>query len=294
MNENLYNFKQKNVEVRDLISFFSEHKIFCIALLFLLILILCAVFAPYIAPEDPSKINLAQKNIMPSSDHILGTDYLGRDVLSRLIYGANTSLSIAFITVLVSAFIGISAGLIAGYYGGIIDELISRAIDTFIPFPGMIIALAIVAFLPQGIFAIVLALTLHSWAGFARIVRNGTYSVKSREFILAAKLSGITNFQIIKKHIFPNVFAPVLILMTLDVGGVILSIAGLSYLGLGIPTDIPEWGAMISNGKEFIRSAPLLTIIPGIIVTGVVLLFNILGEELRAILNPVKEGFNDL
>lgn len=275
-------------------GFLKEYRLFSIALFVLCILILCAVTAPLISPYDPGQISLKNKNSLPSADHLLGTDYLGRDTLSRLLYGAQTSLSIAFITVLLSTGIGVSAGLLAGYYGGRVDDILSRIIDVFLPFPGLIIALAILAFIPSGMYAIILALTLHAWAGFARIVRNDTYSMKTREFVYSARLSGLTDFQIMRKHILPNIFAPVLILMTLDVGSVILSIAGLSYLGLGIPADIPEWGAMISNGKEFIRSAPLLTIIPGAVITLVVLLFNILGEELRAILNPGNDGVQDL
>jgi len=275
-------------------KFLKEYRLFSLALFFLCLLVFCAITAPVISPYDPGEIHLKNKNSLPSAEHLLGTDYLGRDTLSRLLYGAQTSLFIAFVTVLLSAGIGVSAGILAGYFGGRVDDILSRVIDVFLPFPGLIIALAILAFIPSGTYAIILALTLHSWAGFARIVRNDTYSMKTREFVYSARLSGLSDYQIMKNHILPNIFAPVLILMTLEVGGVILSIAGLSYLGLGIPADIPEWGAMISNGKEFIRSAPLLTIIPGTVITLVVLLFNILGEELRAILNPSHDGVQDL
>lgn len=289
-----YTHQSRESWVYELPGFVREHRLFSVALIGVIIVTLCAITAPAIAPYDPAQISLKTKNALPSAEHLLGTDYLGRDTLSRILYGAQTSLSIAFVTVILSAVIGVMAGMAAGYYGGKVDDIISRVIDVFLPFPGMIIALAILAFFPPGMYAIICALTLHSWAGFARIVRNDTYSMKTREFVLSARLSGLSDFKIMKNHILPNIAAPILILMTLDVGSVILSIAGLSYLGLGIPTDIPEWGAMISNGKEFIRSAPLLTIIPGIVITAVVLLFNIMGEELRSILNPVSEGVQDL
>lgn len=255
------------------------------------ILVFVAIFAPVLSPYDPTKTSLKNKLESPSSSHILGTDYLGRDVLSRILYGAQTTLTITFLVVGLSLVIGILLGMIAGYYGGIADSILSRAIDIFLPFPGILIALPMLAFMSPGILAMVIALTLNNWTTFARLIRNETYAIKNREFIHSARLSGLSDTRIMFRHLLPSIISPVIVLATIDIGSTILHISSLSFLGLGIPPNLPEWGAMVSSGKDFIRLAPLQTIIPGLVITSVVLLFNILGEEIRGMLNPAsKEG----
>lgn len=290
-------FKTRQKEDTQRSSLFQEiigHKLFAVSLIFLVIFLMCAILAPIIAPYDPLKIDIKHKIETPSIQHIFGTDYLGRDMFSRILYGARTTLTISFLTVGISVLIGISGGLLAGYYGGFLDMLLCRIIDILLPFPGMIIALALLSYIPAGIGAMVLALSFNFWASFARLIRNETYSIKNQEFVLSAKLSGLSDTRIMIRHILPNIIAPIIVLITLEIGSVILHIAALSFIGIGIPPDMPEWGAMVSAGKDFMRSAPLLTIIPGLVITAVVLLFNILGEELRKILNPLNEEVTDL
>lgn len=266
----------------------SHRKLSC-ALVLVGLLVIAAIFAPVLSPYDPTKTSLKNKLEGPSVTHILGTDYLGRDVLSRILYGAQTSLMITFLVVGISLFIGIVLGMMAGYYGGICDTVLSRAIDIFLPFPGVLIALPLLAFMSPGIGAMVLALVLNNWTTFARLIRNETYAMKNREFIHSAKLSGLSDMRIMFRHLLPNIIAPVIVLATIDIGTTILHISSLSFLGLGLPPNLPEWGSMVSAGKDFMRSAPLLTIVPGLVITSVVLLFNFIGEELRGLLNPASQ-----
>lgn len=249
-----------------------------------------ALFAPLLSPYDPNAIDLKNKNLGPSESHLLGTDYLGRDLLSRILIGARISLSIAFGVVLISLFVGIAAGCAAGYYGGFVDESISRVIDIFLSFPGVIFALTIMGVLGSGVFNLMLALSVVQWARYARLMRGQALSLKKQEFVLSAVTSGAGDFHIIRKHIVPNAIAPLLVLATIDLGHVILSIATLSFLGIGLPADVPEWGAMLSAGKEFMRTAPHQTVFPGLAITFVVVIFSILGDGIRDILDPHHEG----
>lgn len=264
---------------------FSHRTVF-IPLILLGLIAACAICAPLIAPYDPGATDLKNVVSLPSSEHLLGTDYLGRDVLSRLVYGARTSLFIALTTIAVSCIAGIVIGCVAGYRGGVVDLVLSRGIDVFIAFPGIIFALVLLGFLGPGIFNLILALSLTQWAGYARLIRGEVLSTKNEDYVLSARTVGLSDRIIMFRHILPNVVAPVLILATIDVGHVILSTATLSFFGLGVPADVPEWGSMINAGKNFMRTAPLLTIIPGLTITAVVVLFNVLGEGLRDVLDP--------
>lgn len=267
-----------------------QRKDMLFALIALLLFSGTALFAPLISPYDPNAIDLGNKNLSPSGEHLLGTDYLGRDLLSRILIGARTSLSIAFGVVLISLLIGTALGCVAGYYGGIVDESISRVIDIFLSFPGIIFALAIMGVLGSGVFNLIFALSIVQWAKYARVMRGQVLSLKKQEFVLSAVTSGADDFHIILKHIVPNAIAPLLVLATIDFGHVILSIATLSFLGIGLPADVPEWGAMLSAGKEFMRTAPYQTIFPGLAITSFVVIFSILGDGMRDILDPNHEG----
>lgn len=258
---------------------------FQVCLVLLGILIIVSLFASFLVPYDPNAISLRDKNDHPSFDHLFGTDFLGRDLFSLVVCGAQTSLLIAIATVALALSTGAVIGCIAGYYGGIVDEALSRVVDLFLAFPGIIFALALLALIGAGILNMILALSLSQWAVYARLMRGQVLSVKNLEFIQGARTGGLPDTRIMMRHIVPNAVMPVLILATLDIGHVILSIAGLSFLGLGIPPGIPEWGSMIGNGKEFLRTAPGNVIVPGLAITAVVLLFNILGEGLRDILD---------
>lgn len=257
-----------------------------ISLGLLLVIIVIAFLAPYISPYDPNVIDLSHKNLGLTVSHPMGTDYLGRDMLSRVMWGARTSLFISSCVVGVSLTIGITVGAISGYYGGILDDVISRLIDIFMSFPGLIFALAMLGALGPGVLNLVISLAMVQWSAYARLMRGQVLSVKKNEYIESAVLIGSSDAHVLRRHVIPNAIAPILALATLDLGHVILSIAALSYLGIGLPADVPEWGAILSSGKEFMRTAPFITIFPGLAITLVVVLFSVLGDGLRSILNP--------
>lgn len=265
---------------------------FLVCLVLLGMLVIVAIFAPYISPYDPEAISVRDKNQGISSVHLFGTDFLGRDLFSLTIWGARTSLFIASVSVAVALTFGCIVGCVAGYYGGLVDEVLSRCIDLLLAFPGIIFALALLAFMGAGILNLIIAITISQWAIYARLMRGQVISIKNLEYVQSARTAGLSDRRIMIRHLFPNAIMPVLILATLDIGHVILSVAGLSFLGLGIPPGIPEWGSMIGAGKEFLRTAPLNIIVPGLAITVVVLLFNVLGEGLRDIFDVHKDQVN--
>jgi peptide/nickel transport system permease protein len=260
-----------------------------ISLFALAVMALLALTAPLIAPYDPNVIELKVSLQSPSAHHLLGTDHLGRDVLSRLLYGATTSFSIALSVVSFALVMGIALGGAAGYFGGLSDDIISRIIDIFLSFPSMIFALAIIGALGSSVLNLILALALVHWASYARLMRGQVLSVKNNDYVSSARVIGASDKRILFKHILPNALAPVIVLATLDMGHVILSAAALSFLGLGIPPSIPEWGSMLNAGKEFMRTAPYLTIFPGMAITLTVVLFSLLGDGFREVLDPESE-----
>jgi peptide/nickel transport system permease protein len=266
-----------------------RNKTVAICLLALTIMIILALLAPLIAPYDPNAIDLKNSLQFPSTNHLLGTDHLGRDVLSRLLYGSATSFTIAFSVVLLALSLGIALGCLAGYFGGLADEILSRIMDLFLSFPGIIFALAIVGALGSSVLNLVIALALVHWAGYARLMRGQVLSIKSNDYVSSARVIGASDKRILFKHILPNALAPVIVLATLDMGHVILSAAALSFLGLGIPPCVPEWGSMLNAGKEFMRTAPYLTIFPGMAITLTVVLFSLLGDGFREVLDPESE-----
>ncbi len=257
-----------------------------IALALLAALVVIAAVAPYIAPYDPNGIDMKNKNLGPGPGHLLGTDYLGRDLLSRILVGARTSLSIAAGVVGISLAVGIAVGAVSGYYGGVVDDIIARVIDIFMSFPGMIFALAMLGVMGPGIVNLMFSLALVQWSTYARLMRGQVLSVKNNEYIASAVTIGASDRHILARHVIPNAIAPIIVLATIDLGHVILSIAALSFLGIGLPADVPEWGAILSSGKEFMRTAPFITIFPGLAITFVVVIFSVLGDGMRSILDP--------
>jgi len=260
-----------------------------VCLFALVVLAILALMAPLIAPYDPNDIDLKSSLQSPSASHPLGTDHLGRDVLSRILYGAATSFTIALSVVILALSLGIVLGGSAGYFGGMVDETVSRAIDLFLSFPSIIFALAIVGALGSSVLNLILALALVHWASYARMMRGQVLSMKNNDYVSSARVIGASDRRILFKHILPNALAPVIVLATLDMGHVILSAAALSFLGLGIPPSVPEWGSMLNAGKEFMRTAPYLTIFPGIAITLTVVLFSLLGDGFREVLDPESE-----
>ena len=247
---------------------------------------LIALLAPIIAPYDPTSLNVDAILAPPSSKYLLGTDSLGRDVFSRLVYGARVSLWVGFIAVGISVGIGIFLGLLAGYFGGIIDEIIMRFVDIMLCFPSFFLILAVIAFLEPSLTNIMIVIGLTSWMGVTRLVRAETLSLRQREFILAAKLCGARLWRILFVHILPNALAPVLVSATLGAASAILTESALSFLGLGVQPPTPSWGNMLMEGKDVLEIAPWLSIFPGLCILFTVLGYNLLGETLRDILDP--------
>jgi peptide/nickel transport system permease protein len=267
----------------------KKNKIAIIGLIIIITLAFIALFAPFIAPHDPIEQNLEKRLLPPCREYPMGTDDLGRCLLSRIIYGARVSLQLGVIVVGIITVIGVTLGLISGYYGGIIDEIIMRLVDVVLAFPGIILALAVAGALGPGLFNVMLALAIVGWTGLARVVRGSVLSVKEKEFVESARSLGCSDLHIMTRHILPNVMAPVIVLATLDMAFIILAAAGLSFLGLGAQPPTPEWGSMLNSGRAFMRTAPHLTTFPGLAIMIAVLAFNFLGDGLRDALDPRQQ-----
>ncbi len=252
----------------------------------LLVLVLAAVFAEQIAPYDPYKTNYANVKQPPSAAHFIGTDELGRDGFSRLIYGARISLMVGVSVSAISTTVGVALGAIAGYFGGAVDMIIMRAVDLFMAFPFLVLAIALVAVFGPSLFNMMLALILLYWIWFARLVRGMVLTLRETEFVVGAKAAGASDISIIFRHILPNVFPVVVVQGSFSVADAILIAAGLSYLGLGAQPPTAEWGSMLSNAKELMRILPVLSIAPGVAIMITVLAINFIGDALRDALDP--------
>ncbi|MEH7399857.1 nickel transporter permease [Gottfriedia acidiceleris] len=265
---------------------FKKNKLALVGGYIVLFYILVAFLAPLISPKDPFAIDLMNKLQTPSLEHWMGTDDKGRDILSRIIYGSRLSISVGFVSVLFGAIFGITLGLIAGYYGKWVDTIIMRVVDVLLAFPGILLALAIISALGPSLINVMVAVGIFSIPTFARIVRGSTLSVRKLEYIDAIRALGATDSTIIFKHIFPNILSPIIVQATLKLATAILSAAGLSYLGLGAQPPSPEWGAMLSSGRDYLFTAPHIALFPGIAISTLVLGFNIFGDGLRDALDP--------
>ena len=258
-----------------------------IAGIFLLVVMLISLLAPFLAPKDPIAVDLSQRLLPPASPgYPLGTDDVGRDILSRLIWGGRISLLIGFSAVMMAMVLGVIIGLTAGYFGGRLDSWTMRFIDILMAFPAILLAITIVASLGPGLRNSMLAVSLVGIPFYVRIVRGSVLSLREQEFINAARLVGASHLRILWRHVLPNTLAPLIVASTLDVGFFIMAAAGLSFLGLGAQPPTPEWGVMLSEGRKFIRNAPHLSIIPGTAIFLVVLALNFLGDGLRDALDP--------
>ncbi len=244
-------------------------------------LIFLAIFADFIAPYDPLAQNIILKLKPPSSVHWFGQDPLGRDILSRMIYGSRISLKVGIATVSISLTLGLIIGSISGYYGGLVDELFMRIVDILMAFPGILLAIAMVAVLGPDLNHVILALCLIGWVGYARLVRGQVLSVRELDYVTAAQALGASSVRVIALHIIPNLIAPVIVEATFGMAGAILAEASLSFLGLGVQPPTPSWGAMLNEGRQYLLLAPHTTTFPGIAIMLVVLGFNFLGDGLR-------------
>jgi len=259
-------------------------------LVILLILFIVAIFAPMIAPYDPYKPFVAPSLAAPSSDHWLGADKLGRDTLSRLIYGTRTALEVGFISVIVGSIIGITLGIVAGYTRGFLSAFIMRVMDAMMCFPMLVFSLVIASLLGNGIFNVIIALSVASIPLYARVVYGLTLSIKENDYIMAQKSMGSGNWRTMLAHILPNAFPPLIVIVTMQLGGLILAEAGLSFLGIGIAPPGAAWGAMVNEGYAYLINAPVLSFAPGLAIMLVVFAFNIVGDGLRDALDPRLRG----
>jgi len=248
--------------------------------------VVVAVAAPLLAPYDPTKLHPAQILKGPSLLFLLGTDNLGRDILSRLLYGSRLSLGTAGLAAVLIMTIGVTLGAVSGYFGGFVDTLLMRVVDVLLAFPSLVVALAIAGILGPSVIHAMLGLICVWWVGYARVVRGLVLAVRERPYVESAKTIGARNGRILWRHILPNVVPPVIVLATLEMGQLILALAGLNFLGLGTQPPTPEWGAMLNEGRPFLQIAPQLMIYPGLAISLVVLGFNLLGDGLRDMLDP--------
>lgn len=275
--------------IKDLIKNIGKNRDALIGSMIIIILVILGIFAPFIGLHDPTEQNLEKSLLPPSPEYPLGTDQFGRDMLSRLIYGIQTSLSIATIITVIVATTGLVIGMIAGYYK-ILDEILMRITDIVLAFPSIVFALLIISILGPGVLTLIIALSVFGWAKYARVVRGVTLSIKEKEFIESAKAIGASDFHIMFHHILPNCITPVVTIATIGVGGKIISIAGLGFLGLGVEPPTPEWGSMLSNGLPVLDTAPHIAIFSGTMIAITVMGFTLLGDGLIDILNPKKKG----
>lgn len=263
-----------------------KNRVALAGLAMILLLSAVALFAPWIAPADPLKQNLLERLQPPSLRHWMGTDDLGRDLFSRLIYGTRISLSVALVAVSITTLFGTLIGLVAGYFGRWWDTVLMRAVDILLCFPTFFLILMVIAFLEPNILTVMAVIGLTSWTGLARLVRGETLSLREREFVLAAQALGLPHSRILARHLLPNVAAPILVSATLGIGSAVLTESALSFLGLGVQPPTPSWGNMLTTGKDYIHFAWWLSLFPGLAILLSVLAFNLFGEGLRDAVDP--------
>ncbi len=263
-----------------------KNKVAMIGLVVLVLLILMAVLSPYITPYDYAKTSKANRYALPSWEHIFGCDAMGRDILSRIMYGARASLWLGLMSTLVSTVAGILLGSLVGYYGGKVDNIVMRILDIIQAIPGMLLSIAISAALGSGIGNTILALSIGGIPMTVRLLRGSILTVRKQEYIEAAEKINCSKWRVITSHILPNSIAPVIVSVTMGIGNTILQAASLSYIGLGVQPPTPEWGAMLSEGKSMITKYPHLCIFPGLAIMVVVLCLNMLGDGLRDAMDP--------
>ena len=278
--------KKSRSQVVTILKALSRNRMAVLGLGILIIFLFTGIFAHVIAPYDFAKQNLADAFQHPSPSHIFGTDEFGRDIFSRVVYGARMSLLVGFVSVGIAVIIGGVLGAIAGYYGRRVDNLIMRFMDVLLAVPQTLLAIAIVAALGTGLMNLMIAVGISSVPTYARIVRASVLTIREEEYIEAARASGTSNTKIIIKHILPNCVAPVIVQVTLGIAGAILTAAGMSFIGLGIQPPNPEWGNMLSSGRDYIRGYAYMTMFPGLAIVITVLSLNLLGDGLRDALDP--------
>jgi peptide/nickel transport system permease protein len=266
------------------------HKVGCAGLVILSFLLIMAVFAPLLAPHDPNEQDLYHVLEGPSKSHWLGTDDVGRDLLSRVIYGSRVSLLVGIVSTTFAAIIGVFLGLVAGYKGGIIDMIIMRITDTFMCIPGLILLLVMAAALGPGLHNIIISITAIGWTGFARIVRGQVLLIRELPYIEAAHVAGASGTRIMFKHLLPNSLAPVIVAASITIGGAIMLESAAAFLGLGVQPPTPSWGKALRVGYSYLELVPLFSLAPGLMITLAVMAFNFMGDGIRDALDPRLRG----
>jgi peptide/nickel transport system permease protein len=277
-------------ELKRFLKVFLGRPVVIFGAVIILIVLICAIIPQHIAPYDPNKQNLRSVLVKPSSQHLLGTDSLGRDMFSRVIYGARTALIIASCAIGMATIVGTVFGLAAGYFGGWIYTIIMRFIDTLMAFPGMLLTLTIAALLGGGIKMVIIALGVGGIPGYTRVMCGQTMSIRENDYIMAERSLGASNNRIMFQHLLPNAFPPMIVMMTIAIGMTILAEAGLSYLGIGVREPTIAWGSLVNDGNNYLLSFPLLSLAPGAAIALVVFGFNMVGDGLRDALDPRLRG----
>jgi peptide/nickel transport system permease protein len=277
---------KKKSQVLEVLKRLSYNKGAVVGGILFLFVMLVAIFAPVLTPYHYAEIDIKNRLLSPCAAHPFGTDQMGRDILSRVMYGARYSLVIGIGSVIFSAFFGVIVGAIAGYYGGWVDNLIMRICDIIQSVPGMILNIALACVLGPGVFNVILAMGFEGIAGTARLMRSSILNVRKMEYLDAAAISNCNSFRTIVRHILPNTFAPILVQATMGVGARIMMAASMSYVGIGVQPPTPEWGAMLADSRDFIMKYPYMCLIPGVCIMIVVLSMNLLGDGLRDALDP--------
>lgn len=272
-----------------LINGLKTNHAFAVSSFFVLLLIAVALAAPLIAPYDPLEAVMQNAYLPPSAEHLFGTDKLGRDNFSRILYGASYSLSSVLLLVTIIFAVGTTLGVLAGYYGGKVDIVIMRISDMMISFPGMILAIAVAGILGGSLINAIIALTIVTWTKYARLARSMVLKIKKRDFVEAAIVNGGTLTHILWKHILPNILPLMVITAASDIGAMMMELAGLSFLGFGSQPPAPEWGLMLNEGRQQLQTAPWLMIFPGLAIFVTVVIFNLWGDALRDVLDPRQE-----
>lgn len=294
-NENIINpvsdiASPKTIRYKRFIRVLFTRKLVVLGFVVILITVFAAIFAPVLTPHDPYKVKLKDKFLKPSITHPLGTDYLGRDVLTRILYGSRASLIVGVVAVGMASLTGMLLGLIAAYFGRVINAVIMRFIDTLMTLPPILLALAIASLLGGGLRNVVIALSISMIPPYARMMCGQALSVKENDYVTASRAMGAKNIRIIFFDIAPNCFPPLIVLMTMQLGHAILAEAGLSFLGIGVRPPGAAWGAMVNEGYEYIYTEPLLSFVPGLAIMFVVFAFNMVGDGLRDALDPRLRG----
>ena len=275
---------------RPLVQAILRHRLSVVGIIIIFTIAAMAIFAPFLAPYDPNKQNLYKVLKGPSQEHWLGTDNVGRDLLSRVIYGSRISMYVGIVATAISAILGILIGLIAGYRGGAIDNIIMRITDTFMCFPFLIFVLAMAAALGPGINNIIVSISLLGWTGFARIIRGQVLLVRELPYVEAARAVGMSKYRIMFKHVLPNSLAPVIVAASITIGAAILTESSTAFLGLGVEPPTASWGKELRVGYTYLQRVPLFSIAPGLMISLAVLAFNFLGDGLRDALDPRLRG----